>query len=618
MKLFFYPRLALTNMKRHRKTYIPYLIASIITVSMFYILTALVFTEDIRRRPRIGNTIVLILIFAIFIVIIFSFIFIFYTNSFLMKRRKTEIGLYNILGMQKKHIMCMLFFENIYTIIISIVCGLWFGILFGKLLFLLLLKIILHDYNSLRFQISLTAMRLTIFIFVPIFLSTLISNLWQIHVSNPITLLQGSKIGEKEPKTKWLLTIIGIASITSAYYIAQTMKEPSNAFVASFYVMLLVMLGTYALFTGVSITILKFLKKRKRFYYKTSHFTIISGMLYRMKQNAVGLANICVLSTCVIIMLATTSSLYFGLDDLVSLDLSYKDYTITPDKEKDSDKVISIVQQQFSASKIQIIDESRYHSYTMQAKLTNNVMKTNLNLDIKNVKKVNILLLEEYNQLHHSHITLQSDEILCLNPTKVLYFNKKLVINKKSFTIKDYVDSEKYGVGLNDYNIVIANEQVMKDIYAGYNPKERPFQYNYTFNTNENAEVVISDVIDALDKYELFPGIETRNDFKQEYLLLFGGFLFIGIFLGIEFLLATALIIYYKQISEGYDDKEKYKIMQKVGMSTKEVKKSIHFQILSVFFLPIIVAIIHFHFIFKIITTLLSAYRIINMNYSLV
>ena len=266
---------------------------------MFYTITALSYNKDIVTKLEFNDTMLEILIvFGIWILIPFSCIFIFYTNSFLTKQRKKEIGLYNILGMGKKHIMCMLLFENIYTIIISISAGLLLGIIFGKILFLLLLRIIGFVNQKAQFPISMSAIDLTILVFISIFLATLLSNLWQIYVSNPIHLLQSGNMGEKEPKAKWIISIIGVLSLGFAYYIAPSnATELQYAFLPTLCTVVLLILGTYALFIGVSITLLKFLKQRKRFYYKTSHFTIISGMLYRMKHNAVGLANICLLST---------------------------------------------------------------------------------------------------------------------------------------------------------------------------------------------------------------------------------------------------------------------------------------------------------------------------------
>ncbi len=613
MNQFFYPRLALTNMKKHRKTYIPYLLASIITISMFYTLTALSDnTVLFKKYGDSGESMMHILKLSVYIIAIFSCIFIFYSNSFLTKKRKKEIGLYNILGMEKRHIMCMLLFETIYTITIIIICGLLLGIIFGKILFLLLFKITLSMQQDLPFPISAPAIRQTILIFIPLFLATLLSNIWNIHFANPITLLQGSNVGEKEPKTKWSLVIISIISLGSAYYIAQTFNKPADALTNSFYTIVLIIIGTYALFISVSIAILKFLKKRERFYYQTNHFTIVSGMIYRMKQNAVGLANICVLSTCVIIMSASTFSLYFGVNDRISREFPYKDFINTSmrNNEHDISESKQTIRQYLSKHHIPIQDETQYHTYRIRANVTHNAIITSPSInEHKGIKKINILLLEEYNRIHGSHVTLQPHEILWLNHPTALGKKADLTINKELFSIKDKVFSDKYAIEKDDYNIVVADEAIMKHIFTLYETgtSDQPPEYIYAFNTSESMPDM-HNIVKNLNHRLITHNasfVEQRDFRKGEYLLLYGGFVFIGIFLAIEFLLATALIIYYKQISEGYDDKEKYEIMQKVGMSTKEIKKSIQFQVLSVFFLPIVVAIMHFSSIFKIITTLL-------------
>ena len=623
MNRSFYPRLAFINMKKHSKTYIPYLLSTITTVSMFYILTALTFNKDLINKFS-SSAIVEMLVVGIVIVVIFSCIFIFYTNSFLTKRRKKEIGLYNILGMQKRHIMCMLLFENMYTMMISIISGVLFGIIFGKILFLLLLRIVYVANQDAQFPISLPAISLSIVVFIPIFLATLLSNIWKIHFSNPITLLQGGNTGEKEPKARWILTIIGIACLGPAYYIGQSINEPVHSAKPSYQTILLLFIGTYPLFIGVSISILKFLKHRKRFYYKTNHFTIVSGMLYRMKQNAVGLANICVLSTLIIFILTTTASLYFGINDRLDFEFPYKNSVVMSwdSNSEKMEKSKQIVQQDLLQHHIAAQDETQYRTTTIYAKVIHNKILAGTDWpSLKSVKKINILTLEDYNALHDRHVTLQPNEVLWLNKLNAFHKKTDFTINTELFSIKEYVSSDKYAVGKEDYNIVVANDQVMEHIhtlYESFDAMDQEFTptYIYAFNTQQNARGLY-DIMEGInDKLQqdtdgsTMTFIEYRENLKQQYLQTYGGLLFIGIFFGILFLLATTLIIYYKQISEGYEDRERYQIMQKVGMSTSEIKKSIRFQVLSIFLLPILIAIIHFSFAFKIITSLLYVLQI--------
>ncbi|WP_406542331.1 FtsX-like permease family protein [Clostridium ljungdahlii] len=317
MNKLFYPRLAVINIKKNSKTYFPFILTCICTIMMFYIMHAISINKGLDGAS--GSESLKTLLFLGTIVIgIFSAIFLFYTNSFLIKRRKKEIGLYNVLGLEKKHIAKILFFECIFTSVISLTAGLIGGIILNKLMFLLLIKM-LNFKVSFGFSISVPSIIKTLIVFCSIFFVTLLSNLFQIKILKPIELLKGSEQGEKEPKTKWIMTIIGLAALCGGYGIALNVKSPLAALNLFFGAVILVMIGTYALFTAGSIAVLKFLRKQKNFYYKTGHFISVSGMMYRMKQNAVGLANICILSTAVLVMLSTTISLYAGMEDILKL-----------------------------------------------------------------------------------------------------------------------------------------------------------------------------------------------------------------------------------------------------------------------------------------------------------
>ena len=306
-----YSKLAWTNLKNNRKTYIPYILTAILTVMMFYIMDALFHSKDIG-----SENLKLMLQYSVGVIMIFAVILLFYTNSFLVKRRKKEIGVYNILGMGKRHIARMMIVETLITAVVSIGIGLLAGIVFGKLMYLLLLKILHYDIG-MHFSVSGTAIGQTALLFMGIFLLTLFYNMMQIRLSNPIELLHGGNKGEKEPRTKWLLTVIGVLALAAGYGIALTVEKPMEAIFDFFVAVVCVVIGTYALFIAGSIAVLKLLKKNKRYYYKTNHFTAVSGMIYRMKQNAAGLANICILSTMVLVMVSTTMSLYAGMEDIL-------------------------------------------------------------------------------------------------------------------------------------------------------------------------------------------------------------------------------------------------------------------------------------------------------------
>lgn len=306
-----YGKLALTNLKNNRKTYIPYILTAVLTVMMYYIM------DGLSRNSTIGDqSLHLILVYARGVIIIFAIIFLFYTNSFLIKRRKKEIGVYNILGMGKRHIARMLIVETLVTAAASIGIGIISGTIFGKLMYLVLLKLLHYDIR-MDFEVSADTLMYTLVFFLAIFIMTLVYNLFQIKISNPVELLHGGSQGEKEPKTKWLMTVFGVIALGTGYFIAITVDQPLAAIQAFFVAVVCVILGTYALFTAGSVALLKALRRNKKFYYQTKHFSAVAGMIYRMKQNAVGLANICILSTMVLVMISTTISLYVGMEDVL-------------------------------------------------------------------------------------------------------------------------------------------------------------------------------------------------------------------------------------------------------------------------------------------------------------
>lgn len=311
----YYTKLALNNIKKNSKAYIPYILTCIGTIIMFYNMIFLVVVKDMGPISNNGSLRFMLLLGTI-ITGIFSFIFLSYTNNFLIKQRKKEFGLFNILGMEKRHIAKIMFFETFFIGLISLVAGIVGGILISKLMILLLLKII-NFKVVFGFEIPVAAVITTLVLFGVIFFVNLIYNILQVHLSKPIELLKGGNVGDREPKTKWVSTIVGILSLGFGYYLALTAKSPLVALNMFFIAVIFVMIGTHNLFKAGSIALLKSLRKNKNYYYKTNHFISVSGMIYRMKQNAAGLANICILSTAVIITLFTTVSLYVGLEDVL-------------------------------------------------------------------------------------------------------------------------------------------------------------------------------------------------------------------------------------------------------------------------------------------------------------
>ena len=608
MNSLIYEKLAVTNLKNNRKTYVPYMLTAILTIMMFYIIDALSMGKGITQ-----NTLKICLQYATGVIVIFAVIFLFYTNSFLIKRRKKEIGVYNILGMGKRHIARMMGVETLITAGVSIVCGLLAGIIFGKLMYLLLLKI-LHNSVDMQFSVNGTAIGHSVILFCGIFFLTYLYNILQIQLVNPVELLHGGNQGEKEPKTRWLLVIIGVAALGNGYWIALTTEAPLEALLKFFSAVGCVSIGTYALFIAGSIMILKMLRKNKSYYYNPKHFTSVSGMLYRMKQNGAGLANICVLSTMVLVMVSATVSLYAGMEDI--LDARFpRDVAITCTQEdQEKEEIISkLIEEQCEKANVKIEDRVQYKFADLSTVLNGDALEIQGSFSANtNFCHVEMIPLEEYNRIEGKNVSLNKNEVLtyCTNGA---YKENQIKIKDRTYQVKKRLPEMK--------SQPKNTAEMYKTLYLIFADDEQierivPFSYADKFNLNGN-EKKQKEALESIEKefYEKIPGglMESRMLSRGSFYELYGGLFFIGIYLGSMFIMATVLIIYYKQISEGYDDRERYQIMQKVGMSKKEVKRSIKSQVLSVFFLPLIVAVIHVIVAFKVMTKILGVMNLTNV-----
>lgn len=617
-----YGKLAVTNLKKNRKGYVPYIFTCVVTIAMFYIMHALVYNEGIRQMPG-AESIGIILSYGTAVVGIFAVIFLFYTNSFLMKQRKKEIGLYNVLGLGKWHIAKMLVCEMIIVAAVSLIFGIGGGILLNKLIFLFLLKM-LHFDTTLQFSIEVDAISGTLVLFAVIFAASLLFNLLQIKLANPIELLRGGNQGEKEPKTKVVMTIIGVLTLGGGYYIAQTTESVLSSLGMFFIAVILVIIGTYALFTAGSIAMLKLLKKNKKFYYKTKHFTAVSGMLYRMKQNAVGLANICILSTMVLVMVSTTVALYVGMNDVLKTrfphDLTISGVELSEEEKTTVDQVIESTMeaygltyqtnQKYEATPFavnRVGDEFRL--YEDQATVVSEGSFGSLYL----------MTQDAYNELEHKNIQLSENEVLLYSaksknqPSEIVLDGMTYQVRKN---LKDLnVDKETYMM-IDLYYIVLPNQKTIDHLTETYGENMGTrFYWNVDFRESKEKQLPALQEIDAqMGESDISAMIEIRELERDGMYSFYGSFLFLGIFLGLLFLMAMVLIIYYKQISEGYDDKERFAIMQKVGMSKREVKQTIRSQVMTVFFLPLAAAILHIVVAFKIITKLLALMNLTNVS----
>lgn len=620
MNKLFYPRLALTNLRKNKSTYFPYILSSVVIISMFYIIQSLyhaVRGSDFFGASTMGD----ILDLGSYIVGIFAVIILFYTNGFLIKRRKKELGLYSILGMEKKHIARLLFGETLITTLFSLVLGLGVGILLSKLMFLILFNMTQLGI-LITFQISIPAIVSTILLFLGIFLLALLKNLLQIHVSNPIALLQSSRQGEKEPKTKWVLAILGLLCLAAGYIMTLMVKTPFEAVAVFFVAVILVIIGTYALFTAGSIALLKLLRKRKKFYYNPRNFISVSGMIYRMKQNAAGLASICILSTTVLVILSSTVSLYVGQQDILSLRYPRDIVTQVPYSEGIEETVVDTLAESAAEHSLTILNATVYHSLTFSAMQQENFMNTDPEENaVMNdaIYEVSLIPLEDYNRASGQNLTLEPGEVL-LHTNLSPWQEPDIRIGNLIFSVRGTLEeaapiqSQQLSQVM---QVIVPDLNTLQQLSASV-PSAGKVGFTYNFDvdgSDENIEKFCNDFPDAMtvagcelsQADNVFSG---QIDFKST----FGTLFFIGIFLGTLFTMATVLIIYYKQVSEGYDDHDRFEIMQKVGLSRQEVKKTIHKQIMLVFFLPLVTAVVHILVAFHVISKLLMAFGLLNTN----
>lgn len=631
--MFLYPKLAFTNLKKNANTYIPYILTCIGSIITFYTMITIANNEGLSKMPG-ADALKTILFLGTIVIAVFSFVFLFYTNSFLIKRRKKELGLYSILGLGKRHIAKVLFFETVFTSIISLGTGLFGGILFGKLMFLLLLNI-LKINTSIKFTISVFSIVFTIAFFGGIFLLTLLTNFIQVKLANPINLLKGGQIGEKEPKTSWLLTIIGVIALSAGYAISLTVKSPLTALLLFFVAVILVIIGTYALFTAGSIALLKLLKKNKNFFYKSKNFVSVSSMIYRMKQNAVGLANICILSTMVLVTISTTVSLYIGQKDMLRERFQF-DISITAvDSTTDRKALDSLLVKESQDYHITIKDNIVYNHYSLRAFHQNNIFspfeheKTSIQNIYEKVCFIVVIPINEYNRLEKKSETLSDHEVL-LFTNSTNYGKDTITIGTQDYKVKRELQSlcieskkqKKSEIGESRYYLIVKDSAAAHAMCQSFDrdASDQSLKYAVMFNLDGKEDEILSFVKTFKNELTAIAPdatVESLHLMKTDWLSVYGGFLFLGVFLGALFMMATVLIIYFKQISEGYEDHNRFEIMRKVGMDNHEVKRTIHKQIMMIFFLPLISATIHITFAFRVITKMLHVFGLTNITLSL-
>ena len=631
-----FSRLAKQNIRNNKSTYIPYMITCIFCIAMIYMMEFLRDCPTLDQAVRQADEVRMIVFTGEIVVEIFCIIFLIYSNSFLMKRRQKEIGLYNILGLERNHIGIVMFLETIITSIGSLAGGIAAGIIGSKLALLLLLKL-LHIPSVLGFYISVKGIFTCLFMFGIVFLMILFLNLAKIHLSRPVELLRGNNIGEKEPAAKWLMALIGFICLGAGYYLAVTTESPIKAITIFLLAVILVMAGTYLLFTAGSIVILKFLRRRKSFYYRTGNFISISGMLYRMKQNAIGLASICILSTGVLLMISMTVSIYFGMNDIMLNRYPYDvDMSVTSISEEECQTAIEAFEKAIADNKVPV--EKSVEEIYLDIVCSKNgdqilIKPANTIRNSDSVLVLSLLNQAEYERLTGISANLNDGEIFAWYPSAVQ--KDSVTVDEKEFTVKKWMDKNPLTCGedaVSDNAVLVVTDEDFKkfdemrtEMYKGVS--SAPAGEDLTLHLGLDITGSETDKIDFGT-----PVMEVVKDLKkngglsenswitsgirqQEYESYYadnGSLLFIGIFLGSLFLMGTAMIIYYKQISEGYEDQKRFEIMQKVGLSRREVSSSVRRQILMVFFLPLLMAMLHITMAFPMIRRMLLLFGMTN------
>ena len=628
--------LAKQNIRNNKTTYIPYIITCIFCIAMIYMMEFLRDCPTLDQAVRQADEVRMIVFTGEIVVEIFCIIFLINSNSFLMKRRQKEIGLYNILGLERNHIGIVMFLETIITSIGSLAGGIAAGIIGSKLALLLLLKL-LHIPSVLGFYISVKGIFTCLFMFGIVFLMILFLNLAKIHLSRPVELLRGNNTGEKEPAAKWLMALIGFICLGAGYYLAVTTESPIKAITIFLLAVILVMAGTYLLFTAGSIVILKFLRRRKSFYYRTGNFISISGMLYRMKQNAVGLASICILSTGVLLMISMTVSIYFGMNDIMLNRYPYDvDMSVTSISEDECQTAIEAFEKAIADNKVPV--EKSVEEIYLDIVCSKNgdqilIKPANTIRNSDSVLVLSLLNQAEYERLTGISANLNDGEIFAWYPSTVQ--KDSVTVDETEFTVKKWLDKNPLTCGedaVSDNAVLVVTDEDFKkfdemrtEMYKGVS--SAPAGEDLTLHLGLDITGSETDKIDFGT-----PVMEVVKDLKkngglsenswitsgirqQEYESYYadnGSLLFIGILLGSLFLMGTAMIIYYKQISEGYEDQKRFEIMQKVGLSRREVRSSVRRQILMVFFLPLLMAMLHITMAFPMIRRMLLLFGMTN------
>lgn len=634
----FYIKLAKDGIVRNRKLYFPYILTCICMTMMYYILYYLGFCADFTE-VRGGEMLQALLSMGVWVIMVFSVIFLYYTNSFLIRRRQKEFGLYNILGMGKRNLVRILAWENVLTALVSVVAGVGLGMLFSRLAELAAMRI-LGGHIGFGFQVSARPVLATAGLFIGIFALIMVRMLVSVFRLRPVELLKSEKVGEKPPRANWVLAVLGALILAAAYYLAVRIIDPMSALVLFFFAVVMVIIATYFLFIAGSVALCRLLQKRKGYYYKTKHFVSLSSLVYRMKRNGAGLASICILSTMVLVTVSSTVCMYAQAEDAVErrfphdicIEFVSDDYSETQSYRDLTEDVLA----EYGETAENVED---FHFYDTAGFALGDQFRLDQPLasvgvgEVESLRSIYMITLEDYNALSGAGEELAEDEIL-LYPYKAEYHEDSLTIDGCGTWNVRLIDRQPFDMGMAQANItgawfiVVPDMEVIRQIddyrntlNASLDPSESLVMayiresYGFDLSCGDEKQMKIYRTI--VERMSELTGqenpdvdypdytLDSKAEGRADILALDGGLFFLGVMLGAVFLFGTVLIMYYKQISEGYEDQDRFDILMKVGMSRKEVKQSINSQVLTVFFLPLIAAGVHLAFAFPLISQIL-------------
>ena len=630
-----YPRLAWQGITKNKRLYLPFLLTCVGMVMMTYILLSLASSPVLKTFPG-GDVMPMILSMGSFVMAAFAVLFLFYTNSFLIRRRNREFGLYNILGMGKGNLARVLAWESVMMALVAIVGGEALGIALGKLFELVLVNIV-GGSVQMDFTVSVPATAMTAILYLGIFALLFLRSLVTVCKTNAAALLRSEACGEKPPKANWVFGLAGFLILGAAYYIAVTIKQPLTALAVFFIAVLMVIAATYLIFISGSVVLCRALQKNKRYYYQKNHFISVSSMAYRMKRNGAGLASICILATMVLVMLSSTTCLYFGKEDALRTrypsDLSVE-LRFTKDEGGMDEANIAIargmIEDVIKQDGLDVQGQFDIRSAWFSGLLTGNTFsraEESTLMDYERAVDLTVLPLEDYTRMTGERLTLEPGEAYLCSP-RMAYTQPDIRIGELTYQIKGQLPSFG-GFGADSANITTTIYLIVPDFDAAVNalrtqntryPVVVSWQYSFDSGSPDEAQIAfLRDMMGTFADnreglvYASYT-VESIASNREDFVGTYGSLFFLAILLSIVFLAAAVLILYYKQISEGYEDQARFEIMQRVGMTKTDIRNSINSQLLLVFFLPLLFAGLHLGFAFPFVHKMLLLFNLTNLK----